>query len=184
MMLGVCAIAQAEAVVVRLPNGVSISLGTGGGPARALPNASAPGSHGGKVSVDPVVARHLQAATEVVAVAGRAFSQAERTFLVLGVARSSVARPGTGYCGAGTEDELVLFEWRPSPGRLELRDRLPIQSCLKSMELQSDRGTALRVVLGGIDEPARFTLTWLQHPQYGPATRTVTVDQGKFVLSP
>ena len=103
---------------------------------------------------------------------------------MLGAAIPSVERQGGGYCGAGTEDYLLLIEWQPRPRKLVLRDRIQVQSCLRSMALQSDQGSELRVVLRGVDDPEKVELTWLQHPHDGPATKTLTAAKGSFVLSP
>ena len=149
-----------------------------------MPRPAPSPSRGEAVAVDRRLAKALRGASQLVAVAGRGFVEAGRTFVVLGVAVPSVATQGGGYCGAGTEDDLLLIEWKTRPARLELRDRFQVQSCLKSMELQSDQGSELRVVLSGIDDPGTATLTWLQHPRYGPATKTVTAPAGKFVVLP
>ena len=185
-ILAATASARAEPASFRLPDLGTVTIAVDGGPVRArfMPRPAPSPSRGEAVAVDRRLAKALRGASQLVAVAGRGFVEAGRTFVVLGVAVPSVATQGGSYCGAGTEDDLLLIEWKTRPARLELRDRFQVQSCLKSMELQSDQGSELRVVLSGIDDPGTATLTWLQHPRYGPATKTVTAPAGKFVVLP
>ena len=107
-----------------------------------------------------------------------------RTYAVIGVAVPSVARQGGGFCGSGTEDYLLLLEVKERLRRLELRDRLQVQSCLQSMVLRSDMGSELTHALRDVDDPTAISLAWLQHPRFGAATKTLRIDAGKFVLSP
>lgn len=185
-ILAASASARAEPASFRLPDVGAISITADGGHVRShlMPRPEASPSRGEAVAVDRRLAIALHRASQLVAVAGRGFVEAGRTFVVLGAAIPSVAKPGLGYCGAGTEDYLLLIEWKTRPRRLELRDRVQVQSCLQSMALQSDQGSELRVVLRGIDDPGKATLTWLQHPRYGPATKTVMAPAGKFVVLP
>lgn len=178
--------ALAEPASFRLPDVGAIAITVDGGHVRAhlMPRPRTSPSRREGVAVDRRLAIALHRASQLVAVAGRGFVEAGRTFVVLGAAIPSVAKPGLGYCGAGTEDYLLLIEWKTRPRRLELRDRVQVQSCLQSMALESDQGSELPVVLRGIDDPGKATLTWLQHPRYGPATKTVTAPAGKFVVLP
>ena len=179
------AASRAESASFRLPELGAIAIAAEGGHVRArrVPRPPAlPSSRGESVAVDRRLTSELRRAAQLMAVAGRGFTEHGRTFLLLGVAIPSVAKQGLGFCGAGTEDYLLLVEWMAGTRKLELRDRVQVQSCLKPMVLQSDQGTDLRVVLGGIDDPANFRLTWLEHPAYGPGTKTLAVDNGKFVV--
>ena len=130
-------------------------------------------------TVDHAVRR----ATEFVVVAGRGFSEGGRTFFVLGIATPSLKSAGGGFCCAGTEDALLLVEWKSGPQRLELRDSFEAQSCLHAMTLGSDQGSDLRVVLRGVDDPKNLVLDWLQHPRYGSGRKTLTVSSGALVLA-
>ena len=178
--------ARAESVSFRLPDLAVFTIAAEAGHvrARAMPRSDASSSRGEAVAVDRRLAAELLRAAQLVAVAGRGFSEGGRTFVVLGAAIPSVAKPGSGYCGAGAEDDLLVVEYKARPRRLERRDRVQVQSCLRSMALQSDQGSDLRVVLRGVDDPAKFSLTWLEHPTYDPATKTLIVDNGKFVVLP
>ena len=135
------------------------------------------------LSVGPRLQRILRHAEEVVSIAGKSFAAQRSAFFVLGVATPSVRRGGTGYCEAGTEDALLLVELNPRSRSIEIQDQILVQSCLRNMILQSDRGD-LRSALVDVDDAAHITLVWLQHPQYGPAARTLKVERGKFVVLP
>lgn len=125
--------------------------------------------------------RAVVGVTKLVVVGGGDFQQDGRRYLTLGVAVPSKQTNGTGFCGAGTEDKLLLVELGKAH-RLYLRDELEIQSCLKSFSLSSDQGTDLNVVLGSIADPREFQLTWLMHPKYGDATKTIRVRDAKLLI--
>lgn len=184
-LAGFCEASSADPLNVALPEAGSLSIAAGSGSVRAWisvePGPSA--TTGQRVNIDTRLTRELRLASEVVSVGVKAFSQDGYTFLVLGVSTPSVVSPGSGYCGAGTEDVLLLVEWKTRPPRLVLRDRIQVQSCLQSMELRSDQGNELSKVLH-VENPAQFTLDWLLHPRYGSATKTLSVASGKFALSP
>lgn len=125
--------------------------------------------------------RAVAGATNLIVVGDGEFQQDGRRYLMLGVAVPSKQANGVGFCGAGTEDKLLLVELGKSH-RLYLRDGLEIQSCLKSFALSSDQGTDLHVVLGSIADPSEFQLTWLMHPKYGDVSKTVHVRGGKLFI--
>jgi hypothetical protein len=135
-----------------------------------------------RVSVDTAIIKGAHRATEILGVGSRAFSINGRTYFVLAVATPSVERPGLGFCGAGTEDKLMLIEWRGKSRKLVLLDQLEIQSCLKSIALKSDSGNDLVALLGKVEDPAQIRLTWLEHPKYHQATKTVLSQVDKFVV--
>lgn len=185
MLGGIGDAGNAASLTVQLPEAGSLSITTQAGKAHVSSALGASTAGARAVLLDGPLARELARASEVVSVGGdRGVLQGGRTFLVLGVAIPSVAKPGDGFCGAGTEDFLLLVEWKARPSKLELRDRLRVQSCIQSMELQSEQGSDLRTVLRSAGDPANFTLTWLQHSRYGPSTKTVTLFNGKFAVAP
>jgi hypothetical protein len=124
----------------------------------------------------------LTGASQLLVVGKQGFTSDGRDYIVLAVARPSTSRSGSGYCGAGTEDKLLLLEWARETRTLLLRDSLEIQSCLRSIELASDQGSELVKVLGGIDDPASFRLTWLDHPKYGHSSREVIAKRGRLLV--
>ncbi|MGE5450300.1 MAG: hypothetical protein ACM3VZ_00475 [Acidobacteriota bacterium] len=119
--------------------------------------------------------------TNLVVVGGGDFQQDGRRYFICGVPVPSKQSNGAGFCDAGTEDKLLLVELGKAH-RLYLRDEFEIQSCLKSIALSSDQGADLHVVLGVIGNPSEFQLTWLMHPKYGDATKTVRVRVGKLQI--
>lgn len=135
------------------------------------------------IAVDAAIINAIRDATEIIGIGARAFADGDRSYFVLAVATPSVERSGTGFCGAGTEDKLILIEWRGKTRKLVMRDQLEIQSCLKSIALQSDQGSELLRLLGKVDDPAHIRLTWLEHPKYHQTTKTVTSQGGKFVVT-
>lgn len=62
----------------------------------------------------------------------------EKQQLLLLARTPSTRQRSTGFCGAGHEDSLVLVELVGT--RMVLKDRLLVQSCLKSIALESDQG--------------------------------------------
>jgi len=119
--------------------------------------------------------------TDLLAVGNRGFLQGGRTFIVLAITLPSTVNRGTGYCGAGTEDSLLLLEWTPEH-TLKLDDRLLVQSCLQSLALQSDQGSDLDVLFPATTNPAEIVLSWFEHPQYGSGKKTVSVKEGHFLV--
>lgn len=132
------------------------------------------------VVLDASLKKALAGASELFVVGQRGFAEEGHHYLILAAAKPSTAHGGTGYCGAGTEDKLLLVEWLPPKQTLQLRDTMDIQSCLKTFELASDQGNELKKVLGGITDPTEIQLTWLNHPQYGDTPKSVKVRHQKF----
>lgn len=62
-------------------------------------------------------------------------------FIVLSREPSRPNSTGRGYCGAGYEEYLLLIEI--SRAKIELRDQLLLQSCLKSISMLIDHGDDL-----------------------------------------
>ena len=184
VLSGICVAANAQQLTVRLPDARSLSIAAEAGKVHASTAPRAPATGSQTVSLGGPLARELARSSEVIAVGNEAILQNGRTFLVLGVAIPFIGKSGGGYCGAGTEDFLLLVELNARASRLELRDRLQVQSCVQSMELQSDRGNDLHTALRSAKDPANFTLTWLRHPRYGPSTKTVSPVAGKFAVGP
>lgn len=133
-----------------------------------------------RVTADVPLKKALTGATDVFVVGQRGFAHDGLDYLILAVAKPSTPRRGFGYCGAGTEDKLLLVQWQRDRQMLQLRDVLEVQSCLKTFELASDQGTDLKKALRGITDPTDLKLTWLNHPTYGNAPKSITVKNNKF----
>ncbi|MBX3618821.1 MAG: hypothetical protein KF891_02340 [Rhizobacter sp.] len=130
---------------------------------------------------DPKLQSAMKSAEQYIVLGHQAFELEGKQFVVLAIAVPSTTTNGQGYCGAGTEDHLLLVEMQIKLHRLALRDDMLVQSCLKSMTLQSDRGSDLTAVLG-TTSPHPLQLTWLTHPTYEGQTKTYRVAQGKWVM--
>lgn len=97
---------------------------------------------------------------------------------------SSTSRQGTGFCGAGTEDHLLLTEWLAGRRQLLLRDALLVQSCQHALSLWSDAGGDAFAALTTSANPARMQWSWVQHPTYGDHPVTVSIENARFVIKP
>lgn len=179
------ALGQSRAAKLQLPHDTFLTLEVRGKTLRATETKATPASASVKstVAVDSGVLKAARGATEIIAISARAFQDGNRSYFVLAVATPSVERSGTGFCGAGTEDRLLLIEWQGKVRKLALRDQFEIQSCLKSIALRSDQGSDLPTLLGKVGDPTHIQLTWLEHPKYHQMTTTVTAQDGKFVVT-
>lgn len=137
------------------------------------------GHHLRQASIDNRLRDILHETLDAFVVGGRAFSFEGRAYAILAVTKQST-KDGRAYCGAGTEEVLLLVELQQKQNSLALRDSLKIQSCLETFELLSDQGHEQRQLLAEIGNPSRIDLTWLNHPQFGDTPRVVTVSDGKF----
>jgi hypothetical protein len=179
------ALGQSRAAKIQLPHDTFLTLEVRGKTLRATETKTRPaiGSAKATVAVDSAVLKAVHGATEIIAISARAFPDGNRSYFVLAVATPSVEPSGGGFCGAGTEDRLLLIEWQGKVRKLVLRDQFEIQSCLKSIALRSDRGSDLPTLLGKVGDPTHIQLTWLEHPKYHQVTTTLTAQDGKFVVA-
>lgn len=179
------AFGQLSATKIQLPHDTVLTLEVRGNTLRATVTkaASARASVKSTVAVDSAIRNALRDASELIGIGARAFPDGDRSYFVLAVATPSVERSGTGFCGAGTEDRLLLIEWQGKVRKLALRDQFEIQSCLKSIALRSDQGSDLPTLLGKVGGPTHIQLTWVEHPKYHQMTTTVTAQDGKFVVT-
>lgn len=100
--------------------------------------------------------------------------------LVLLSRRPSQTSHPEGYCGAGSEDHLILLRY--TRGQLVLLDEFLLQSCLKSITLNSDHGDDVIAALTIDREHLTLAFQWLGIPDDLP--HRLTVSQGKFILDP
>ena len=88
----------------------------------------------------------------------------------------STATGGTGYCGAGNEDHVVLL--RKTDNTIFLADRYLLQSCLRSITLDADNPED--VMTGLSLDRAAFAVTFKLLGDPGQKTTTLRVRDGKF----
>ena len=172
----------AQSSALALPDGTTFIVESTnyGVVARPVPGSTQPG--GVKASKADIELRAAtRGASQTFVLGARAFDKDGHRYIVLAVAKPSVKEQGAGFCGAGSEDHLLLVEWKPGSQELALRDDMLVQSCLKSMALQSDQGSDLSVVTQGISQPEPLRLSWLTHPEFEGQTKTFVVVNGKWV---
>lgn len=99
-------------------------------------------------------------------------------YLVLLARLPSKSPQSTGYCGAGYEDHLVLLEH--SDQKIVLRDDFLLQSCLKSISLDSDGNDDVLKAISVKPAQHAIEFRWLTNPD--DQDHTLTISNGKFSL--
>jgi len=130
----------------------------------------------------PALKRAIATSDDVFIAGAATFQQDGHTYFYLVTQEPSRENRGAGYCGAGTEDILRLIEIAKPPLHLIERDKLLLQSCLESIELDDASGASLRKQLERRTDPQHLTLTWSEHPKFGSAPKRVTVRDGRLAL--
>lgn len=136
-----------------------------------------------RLHTDTSLKKVLRDASHVSVVGGKCFSQQGVRYIMLAIETPSTSNHGSGFCGAGSEDRLMLLKWGENADDVRFSDELKVQSCLDSYELVSVQGTGLKDAINLITDPAAFSLKWLSHPQYGSVDKKVTIQGGKFKVS-
>ena len=137
-----------------------------------------------RVRVDQDLLVAAQRADQLRVVGQRAVVVNNRTFIVLAAQTPSTSRQGPGFCGAGSEDRLLLTEWLSDRRQLLLRDALLVQSCLQTLSLWSDAGGDAFAALTSNADPARMQWSWVQHPTYGDRPVSVSIESARFAIKP
>lgn len=130
----------------------------------------------------PALKRAIAVSDDVFVAGAATFQQDGHTYFYLVTREPSRENRGAGDCGAGTEDILRLIEVVKPPLRLVERDKLLLQSCLESIELDEASGASLRAQLEHRTDPQHLMLMWAAHPKFGSAPRRVTVRDGRLAL--
>lgn len=109
-----------------------------------------------------------------------AFSQPSvgGNYLVLIARVPSRIPQGSGYCGAGYEDYAILLELRNR--NITLLDDFLLQSCLKSISLDSDGGGDILKALSVDRHTHSIGFRWATDPSN--QSRTLTIANEKFLL--
>ena len=127
--------------------------------------------------VDKDVRQILQRGQELLPV----FSQPNEAgdYLVFIARIHSKTPQSSGYCGAGYEDHLVLLEY--SEKHIALRDDFLLQSCLKSIALDTDSGDD--ILKSFLFDHSQYSIKfrWLTNPD--DSNHTLTIANGKFLLN-
>jgi len=171
----------AKPSAVALPDGTNFILESTNRGVVARPAASTHQARVKASKADANLRAAIRGASQTLVLSARAFDKEGHRYFVLAVAKPSVKEQGAGFCGAGSEDHLLLVEWKTELQTLILRDDMLVQSCLKSITLQSDQGSDLSVAIQGISQPEPLRLSWLTHPEFEGQTKTFVVIGGKWV---
>lgn len=84
----------------------------------------------------------------------------------------------SGYCGSGYEDHVVLLDFDGK--KIALQDDFLLQSCLKSIALDTDHGDNILKAISIDPEKHAISFRWLTNPD--DKDHTLTVANGKFLL--
>lgn len=99
---------------------------------------------------------------------------------IIVLSEPSTNTSGHGFCGAGTEDNVILIEKRNHT--ITYKDRYLLQSCLQSITLDADNPDD---VLSGLSTDARaFTVTFKLLDDPDKKMTTLTVKNGKLMKLP
>jgi hypothetical protein len=112
---------------------------------------------------------------------GPVFSQSVRDhqYLVFISRVPSRTPQSPGYCGAGYEDYLVLLEYDGK--KISMQDEFLLQSCLKSIALDTDNGDDISKALVIDLERYSIKFRWLTNPD--DKDHTISISDGKFMLN-
>lgn len=118
----------------------------------------------------------LQRSDEVILV----FSQPndDGHYLVLIARMPSKSPQSTRYCGTGYEDHLILLTYVQK--KIALKDEFILQSCLKSIALDSDGGDDILKAISINLSKYSIGFRWLTNPDN--KDHTITVSDNKFLL--
>jgi hypothetical protein len=104
-----------------------------------------------------------------------------KEYILVVVNQSSSNNP-MGYCGAGEEGTLYVFQIEGN--KAEPRFSLPVQSCLKSVALATETGTkSPYLAIAWNDAPIGIKIVWEHDADKGPASQLYRFQGGTFVAA-
>lgn len=175
-LLSPCVWASQVSLELLLPEGARLSLSIGDSQVEArLKNRTS-----SRASIDRPLRVLLLQADEVIPLSSVGFQMdSEIGFTLIARLPSRSSNPD-GFCGAGHEDYLLLIGVRDK--RLSLLDKHLIQSCLKSISLQSDQGDDPRAAIIPLPYPnvAAFETVTAVDPVATP--QCVQIQQRTLVM--
>ncbi|WP_156954582.1 hypothetical protein [Paraburkholderia acidipaludis] len=102
-----------------------------------------------------------------------------KEYALVVVNQSSSNNP-MGYCGAGEEGRLYILQLEGNKAELPLS--LPVQSCLKSVALNTDTGTkSPYLAITWSDAPTGFKIDWEHDADKGRTSQLYRFQDGTFV---
>ena len=101
----------------------------------------------------------------------------ENNYLLVLLTRTPSKTPqGTGYCGAGYEDKIILLKFNGK--NIKYSDELNLQSCLKNILLDSDKGdNPINAI--AIDDAAK-TITYRLLSDPAESAHTISIVNNKI----
>jgi hypothetical protein len=104
-----------------------------------------------------------------------------KEYILVVVNQSSSNNP-MGYCGAGEEGTLYVFQIEGN--KAEPRFSFPVQSCLKSVALATETGTkSPYLAIAWNDAPIGIKIVWEHDADKGPASQLYRFQGGTFVAA-
>ncbi|KLU22962.1 hypothetical protein EOS_27945 [Caballeronia mineralivorans PML1(12)] len=101
-----------------------------------------------------------------------------KEFVLVVVNQASSSNP-TGFCGVGEEGTLYVLELHDLTA--DPRFSLPVQSCLKTIDLSSDGVKSPYSAISWSESPVGLRVSWQQDAKGNEATHTFRYENGKFV---
>jgi hypothetical protein len=131
----------------------------------------------GVIKADDRTSRILRPSDEIIPLLSTGSGNSRHLLMLLRT--PSTQKRSTGFCGAGHEDSLILVEL--SGQRMIFKDRLLIQSCVKSLALESDDPDAPADALAIDKSAGALTFRWLGDAE--GSSRLVKVAGGSLKLA-
>lgn len=134
------------------------------------------------VQVPPVLSRALKTASSIGFPADHSRLIDGKEYILVVVNQSSSPNP-SGYCGAGEEGTLYALELRGSSAVPRLA--LPVQSCLKDLDLASDSNQKSEyLAISWKDAPVGIQVRWDVYGDKSDVSRFYQYQDGQFKETP
>ncbi len=125
------------------------------------------------------VKRAVSTASSVGFPANRSRVMDGKEYMLVVINQSSSSNP-MGFCGAGEEGTLYVLQIEGD--KADVRFSLPVQSCLKSIALDTETGTrSPYLAITWNDTPTGIKIAWEHHAEKGPTTQLYRFQDGSFV---
>lgn len=127
----------------------------------------------------PATFKHsLTSASSIVFPVSRSKMIDGKEYVLVVVNQASSANP-TGFCGVGEEGTLYVLDLHDLTA--DPRFSLPVQSCLKTIDLSSDGMKSPYSAIAWSESPIGVQVSWELDAKGNKATRTFRYESGKFV---
>jgi hypothetical protein len=130
------------------------------------------------VRVPAKLNRSFKSASSIVFPASHSMVIDGKEYVLVVVNQASSSNP-TGFCGVGEEGTLYVLELHDLAAAP--RFSLPVQSCLKTIDLRSDGVKSPYTAISWSESPAGVRVSWDLDAKGNDATRTFRYEGGRFV---